>query len=133
VHPLDESLLRELRGTLLHLHKTLLDWQRAEYELDRGVMPAMQFLQVLLNDEAFAWLRSMSGLIVQIDEALEAKEPDEIPVGPIVAEARRLVSPPAGSVYAERYHAALQELPEAVLTHGGLVTLLKMHDPPGTA
>ena len=33
MHPLDESLLRELRGTLLHLHKTLLDWQRAEYEL----------------------------------------------------------------------------------------------------
>ncbi len=127
----DRSLLRELRTALLHLHKTLIDWQRAEYELDHGAMAPMQLLQVIFNDEQFAWLRPMSGLIVTIDEALAAKPPDTPPaVAPLILQARELASPQAGTPYAERYHAALQELPEAVLAHGDLVTLLKPHNPP---
>lgn len=129
----DRSRLQELRTALLHLHKTLIDWQRAEYELDHGAMPPMQLLQVIFNDEQFAWLRSMSGLIVRIDEALEAKPPETPAVQPLMLQARELASPQAGSVYAERYHAALQELPEAVLAHRDLVTLLKVHSPPADA
>ena len=34
---------------------------------------AMAFLQLLLNDPWFAWIRPMSGLAAQIDEALFAK------------------------------------------------------------
>ena len=126
----DCSLLRELRTALLHLHKTLIDWQRAEFELDHGAMAPMQLLQVIFNDEQFAWLRSMSGLIVRIDEALDAKPPDTAAVAPLIAQARELASPPAGSPYAVRYHAALQELPDAVLAHRDLVTVLKLHNPP---
>jgi hypothetical protein len=133
VNDADRSLLRELRTALLHLHKTLIDWQREEYELDHGAMPTTQLLQVVLTDEAFTWLRSMSGLIVRIDEALEARAPDVSPVGPLIAQARELASPQAGSVYAGRYHAALQELPEAVLAHRDLVTLLKLRNPPANA
>lgn len=129
----DRSLLRELRTALLHLHKTLIDWQRAEYELDHGAMPPMQLLQVIFNDEQFAWLRSMSGLIVRIDEALEAKPPEMPAVAPLILQARELASPQAGSAYAVRYHAALQELPEAVLAHRDLVTLLKLRNPPANA
>ena len=47
----DRALLTELRHLLLHLHKTLIDWQRAEYELDDGAMQPMQLLQVIFNDE----------------------------------------------------------------------------------
>ncbi len=137
----DRSLLRELRAALLHLHKTLIDWQREEYELDHGAMPTTQLLQVVLTDDAFAWLRSMSGLIVRIDEALEdgpqappkGGPSEATAVGPLIAQARELASPQAGSVYAGRYHAALQELPEAVLAHRDLVTLLKLHNPPANA
>ena len=129
----DRSLLRELRTVLLHLHKTLIDWQRAEYELDHGAMQPMQLLQVIFNDEQFAWLRSMSGLIVRIDEALEAKPPETPAVAPLIAQARELASPAAGTAYAARYHAALQELPEAVLAHRDLVTVLKLHSPGASA
>ena len=129
----DRTLLRELRQTLLHLHKTLIDWQRAEYELDRGPMSSTQLLQAILNDEAFAWLRAMSGLIVRIDEALEARPPESPAVAPLIAQARELASPTADTVYAARYHAALQELPDAVLAHRDLVTLLKLHNPPASA
>ena len=129
----DRSLLRELRTALLHLHKTLIDWQRGEYELDHGAMQPMQLLQVIFNDEQFAWLRSMSGLIVKIDEALAAKPPEVPAVAPLMTQARELASPAAGSAYAERYYAALQELPDAVLAHRDLVTVLKLHTPPANA
>ena len=69
----DRALLLELRRLLLQLHKTLIDWQRAEYESVHGRLQTSQLLNVMFNDPAFAWLRSMSGLIVRIDEALEVK------------------------------------------------------------
>ena len=129
----DRSLLRELRQVLLHLHKTLIDWQRAEYEMDHGPMGTPQLLQVIFSDEAFAWLRPMSGLIVSIDEALEAKPPDAPPAAPLIGQARELASPAPGTAYSERYHAALQELPDAVLGHRDLITLLKLQNPQASA
>ena len=129
----DRALLAELRRLLLHLHKTLIDWQRDDYERLNGRLQTTQLLQVILNDPAFAWLRTMSGLIVRIDEALEDKPPDISETGPLVAQARELVAPEAGTPYGLRYHAALQELPEAVLAHRDLVTLLKLQRPASTA
>ena len=129
----DRALLTELRRLLLHLHKTLIDWQRTDHERLNGRLQTTQLLQVIFNDPAFAWLRTMSGLIVRIDEALEAKPPEVSETGPLVAQARELVSPEAGTLYAMRYHAALQELPEAVLAHRDLVTLLKLQRPASNA
>ncbi len=129
----DRCLLRELRNALLHLHKTLLDWQRAEYELDHGPMPASQLLQVIFNAEVFAWLRPMSGLIVAIDEALAAKPPESPAAAPLITHAKELASPTPGSTYSARYQAALQELPEAVLAHRDLVMLLKLQNPQASA
>ena len=93
----DRALLRELRTALLHLHKTLLDWQRAEYELDHGAMAPAQLLQIIFDDAAFAWLRPMSGLIVAIDEALAAKPPESPSAAPLIAQARELAAPAAGT------------------------------------
>lgn len=129
----DRALLAELRRLLLQLHKTLIDWQRADYESFHGRLQTTQLLQVIFNDPAFAWLRTMSGLIVRIDEALEVKPPDVSETGPLVAQARELVSPEAGTPYALRYHAALQQLPEAVLAHRDLVTLLRLQRPASNA
>lgn len=129
----DRALLAELRRLLLHLHKTLIDWQRDDYERLNGRLQTTQLLQVIFDDPAFAWLRTMSGLIVRIDEALEEKPPDVSETGPLVAQARELVAPEAGTPYALRYHAALQELPEAVLAHRDLVTLLKLQRPASNA
>lgn len=129
----DRALLAELRHLLLQLHKTLIDWQRADFERLHGRLQTTQLLRVIFDDPAFAWLRSMSGLIVRIDEALEAKAPEVNETGPLVAQARELVAPETGSPYALRYHAALQELPEAVLAHRDLVTLLKLQRPASTA
>jgi hypothetical protein len=130
----ERALLAELRRLLLQLHKTLIDWQRAEFEREHGRLQTTQLLNVMFNDPDFAWLRSMSGLIVRIDEALEVKPPTpEIETGPLIAGARELIAPDAGTPYAQRYHAALQELPDAVLAHRDLVTLLKLKRPAANA
>jgi hypothetical protein len=129
----DRALLAELRRLLLDLHKTLIDWQRADYERTRGRLQTTQLLNVIFNDPEFAWLRTMSGLIVRIDEALGAKPPEGSETGPLVAQARQLIAPEAGSPYAQRYHAALQEVPDVVLAHSGLVTLLKLQRPASSA
>jgi hypothetical protein len=154
----DRALLIELRKLLLQLHKTLIDWQRAEYERVHGRLQTSQLLHVMFNDQEFAWLRSMSGLIVRIDEALVVKpqsvanpptRPEaatarprhssldsaraEAGSGPLVAGARELIAPEAGSPYAQRYHAALQALPDAVLAHRDLVTFLKLQRPASNA
>ena len=129
----DRALLNELRRLLLELHKTLIDWQRRDYETTHGRLQTTQLLQVIFNDPAFAWLRTLSGLIVRIDEALEVKPPDVSETGPLVAAARELIAPEAGTLYASRYHAALQELPEAVLAHRDLVQLLKLQRPASNA
>jgi hypothetical protein len=129
----DRALLTELRRLLLQLHKTLIDWQREDYEGQYGRLQTTQLLQVILENPQFAWLRAMSGLIVSIDEALDIKSPDVSETGPLVAKARELIAPEPGSHYALRYHAALQELPEAVLAHRDLVQLLKLQRPASNA
>ena len=131
----DRALLVELRRLLLQLHKTLIDWQRRDYEHVHGRLQTTELLQAIFNAPDFAWLRSMSGLIVRIDEALEVKPPDPrfTETGPLVASARELVSPEVGTPYAMRYHAALQELPDAVLAHRDLITLLKLQRPASNA
>ena len=97
----DRALLVELRKLLLQLHKTLIDWQRADYERVHGRLQTTQLLNVLFNDESFAWLRSMSGLIVRIDETLAAKTPEaETGTGPLVAQRARAGR--AGSRHAVR-------------------------------
>ena len=130
----ERALLVELRRLLLQLHKTLIDWQRTDYEQVHGRLQTTQLLNVMFNDPEFAWLRSMSGLIVRIDESLEVKAgKPEIETGPLVAGARELVAPEAGTPYALRYHAALQELPDAVLAHRDLLTILKLKKPAANA
>jgi hypothetical protein len=133
----DRALLTEMRHLLLQLHKTLIDWQRRDYETVHGRLQTTQLLQAIFEDPSFAWLRTMSGLIVRIDEALEVKpsrgDAELTETGPLMAAARGLIAPEAGSSYAMRYHAALQELPEAVLAHRDLVQLLKLQRPASNA
>ncbi len=63
--------LKLIRNKFLRLHKILLDWERANYERTNGVVSSGKFLEMLLGDERFAWLRTISTLIVRIDESFD--------------------------------------------------------------
>jgi hypothetical protein len=127
----DPSQLIELRDALLRLHKTMLEWERSAYERIHGRLTGYYLLQTIVNDPQFAWLRPLSELIVRIDETLDSELPDTTGgMDAILAQARTLVSPEAaGGGYAERYRAALQDNPDAVVAHRDVVQVLKQkHD-----
>lgn len=63
--------LKLIRNKFLRLHKVLMDNDREGYESEHGVKSPGQFLEILLSDEKFAWLRIVSMLIVRIDEAFD--------------------------------------------------------------
>jgi hypothetical protein len=123
----ERQLLVGLRRALLHLHKTLLDWERVAYDRAQGRRtPPAELLNVVMSDPQFAWLRPLSELIVRIDGALDMDAPDvAIDVDVIIGHARQLVAPEGDSAYARRYHTALQDHPDAVLAHGAVTTILK--------
>ncbi len=90
--------LKEVRMGLLRLHKALIDAERAEVERRNGPMSNGHFLQMLIQDEGFAWLRPFSELIVQMDEAFATREP--IPEGAArdyVRQVVALLAPAAGA------------------------------------
>ena len=85
--------LESVRRPLLRLHKALLDAERVGYEREHGrIANGGALLQLVIGDPWFAWLRPMSGLIVLIDEHLEAKEEQPAEEGPALVEQVRAVT-----------------------------------------
>src|SRR5919205_1017884 len=100
----ERGLLTDLRHALLHLHKTLLEWERTAYERIHGRVAGHALLQALLKDPQFAWLHPISELIVTIDVALENDANEPVDVASILAQAGAvLVADESGSGYAQRY------------------------------
>ena len=119
--------LRNLRRSLLHLHKVLLDDERAAYERVHGQVTSGELLQLVINHEQFAWLHAISELVVQIDEMFDADEPvtPEAATG-VIANARTLLMPSeSGGEFEKKYFAALQREPDAVLAHKEAGAFLK--------
>jgi hypothetical protein len=123
----DRQFLFDLRKSLLHLHKTLLDWERSAYERVHGRVSSTELLKATMEDPQFAWLRPISELIVRIDESVDT-EPQNGPVDveAIVARARAATAADeSGTANAQRYHTALQEHPDAVFAHRDVTNVLK--------
>lgn len=113
--------LKDVREKLLTLHKALLDSERTSYELTHGAIgsPAA-FLQLLINDPSFAWLRPVTTLIVQIDEALAAKNPpgSSHDFLQLIEDTRALLSPSREeNGFWKRYSGAVQRDPGVAVLH----------------
>jgi hypothetical protein len=101
-----------------------LDSERAAYERDVApIATSGQFLDLVLNDPWFAWLRELSQLIVVIDETLGLDEPATAEdAARLIAQARTLASPAEqGTGFARRYYDAMQRDPGVVLAHRDMV------------
>ncbi|MGH9947550.1 MAG: hypothetical protein ACRD6X_10140 [Pyrinomonadaceae bacterium] len=120
------ELLKSSRDLLLKLHKTLLDHERTIYEGINGPLNSGEFLNLLLEDADFVWLRKFSTLIVEIDEMFDLKDgyADEI-VDSLVEKVRDLVSmKDENEEFRAKYQAALQQDLDAAAHQGSLKTLL---------
>ena len=70
-----DAQLDHLSRALLRLHKALLDDERVSYERVHGLIRSNgAFLQLVLGDAWFAWLRPLSQLMVKLDELAETDE-----------------------------------------------------------
>jgi hypothetical protein len=116
--------LAALRNGLLRLHKSLLDSERAAYERDVArITSTGQYLNLVLNDPWFNWLRDLSQFVVMIDETLDLEEPaTDADADRLIAQAREMVSPAEnGPAFQRRYYEAMQRDPAAVLAHGDMM------------
>jgi hypothetical protein len=127
----DSSLDNIFKG-LLRLHKALLDDERVAYERVHGRIPSNgAFLQLVLNDAWFAWLRPLSQSIAKLDELCESNDAasrETIPA--LLVSVQTLLMPTEeGEGFGRQYHDALQRSPDVVLAHAGVRTLLMQSIP----
>ena len=120
--------LRDLRGKLLQLHKVLLDDARASYEMDRGRVPSnATLLQLVINDPWFAWLHSLSELVVRIDQTVEPDSPaTDADAAALIDQVEKLLTASeSGEGFHRRYFDALQRQPAVVLAHADVRRVIK--------
>ena len=123
-----DAHLDHLFQALLRLHKALLDDERVSYERVHGRIPSNgAFLQLVLGDAWFAWLRPLSQVMAKLDElGEEDKSPDGLDTTTLIASIRTLLTPSEeGEGFGRQYHDALQRGPDAVLAHAAVRALLR--------
>ncbi len=120
------ELLKQSRNLLLSLHKTLVDFERSVYEGMHGKTTSGQFLNLLIEDADFAWLRMFSTLIVDIDEMFAQKDGVENDtVESHLAKLRDLAEMKnQEQAFLNRYESALQRDPTATKKQEELRALL---------
>jgi hypothetical protein len=120
--------LKALRDGLLRLHRSLLELERAAYERDVApITTTGQYLNLVLDDPAFQWLRELSAFIVMIDEALAQKAPTatEEDAERLIAQARALLSPAEEGIgFARGYFDIMQRDAAAVLAHRDMLQVM---------
>ena len=116
-----------LRQALLELHGELLQAQRFEVERFGGRMSASETLQAAVDDLRFSWIRTVSALISELDEAVGADDYEgQGAVDRVVRQARDVFVPPdPDTAFGARYLRALQDHPGVVLAHRDVVAALE--------
>ena len=123
------TLLRGLRLRLLHLHKSLLEMERLDFEKMFGRLTTGELLQLVINHAQFGWLRMISTLVVQIDEILDGEEPASLnDFEDLISQTRLLFTSPGNEEFRTKYQAALQREPAAVMAHSAVMQLLREDD-----
>ena len=123
-----DAHLEHIFQALLRLHKALLDDERVSYERVHGrILSNGAFLQLVLGDAWFAWLRPLSQLMVKLDELAEGGETSaRTEIIALLTSARTLLTPTEeGEGFGKQYHDALQREPDVVLAHAAVTALLR--------
>ena len=120
------TLLKQARLKLLQLHKLFIDAERSNFEKQNGEVSSGQFLNLLLNDENFQWLRKFSILIAEIDEMLDLDDGFmESLVEKYISQIHSLINfDLAGAEFEEKYKKFLQLNIEISVKHSELKNLL---------
>jgi hypothetical protein len=121
------SRLDRIAEGLRAVHRALIEATRLEYEKEHGKVQGPYALFTLVaQDPAFAWLRPMTRMIVDIEDVLKRDEPpvDDSEIARTRAEIERLLVA-EGQAFSIRYLALLQSSPEVAVENGRLHGLLR--------
>lgn len=117
--PATDAQLKSLdaaRELLLVLHRGLLQVERTRYEKVRGrVANNSAFLQLVISDPWFDWLRPMAQLVLLIDERTSDKKSilGEAEGDALLTRARGMLRADAeGDAFQRLYYQAVQTSPE---------------------
>ena len=116
--------LATLAHALRSLHRALAERARRDLETERlTVIQPGAWLSILTTDPRFAWLRSLSELMVDLDVFLEADpEPASDDAAAIRAEVERLIAPspvPATETdFSRHYWRYVHDEPTVAIVHG---------------
>ena len=123
--------LREIRSELLRLHKALLESERVLYEKSNGpIANKGEYFRLVINDQAFSWLRPISQFIVQIDELMDLRKKDTVDPesAAILLEKARLMLKPnenSSTPLGERYFMAIQRDANIAVMHADIAEKLR--------
>ena len=120
------ALLRRARLQLLQLHKLFVDAERNDYEQQNGQVSSGQFLNLLVNDTNFQWLRKFSILIVEIDEMFDLDDGfTENMIEKYLSQIRSLIDfDIADAEFEDKYKKFMQDNMEIADKHNELKKLL---------
>jgi hypothetical protein len=98
-----------IRAALLDLHRALVEAERREHEKTLGRLSGGEFLQALIKDPVFAWLRPLTTLIVRLEEL------DDAPDAELLAAARALLT--VDGEFRQRCTALVQRSPDVAFAY----------------
>lgn len=118
-----------MREALIELHRVLLSSEREQYEAVFGpITSTPHFLGLVLNDPWFSWLRPLSALVAEMDEALDEKE---LAVNTTILQhhfekTRKLLqlNTSQESGFGLQYLEALQRDPDVILSHATVTRVM---------
>jgi hypothetical protein len=126
---------QQLATALRELHRTLMERARREYEREHVVtLTPGELLRLLTTDEAFAWLRSLSEFMADLD-LLRDSEPQMMQelTGAVRAAVEHFITPPrageTGDAYAQHYWPAVQDDPSVAIAHAEVKRVLASWPP----
>lgn len=121
--------LEVARTLMLKVHRALLEAERIRYEKARGrIENNSAFLQLVINDPWFDWLRPMAQMVLLIDERTSDKKS---PLGrdearALLDRARALLkADPEGDAFQRLYADALQHSPALAVIARQVSTVLR--------
>ena len=115
-----KASVSNVAGALRDLHRALMHNAKRAYESRHGeIGTAGKLLQLLAHDPEFWWLRKLSLLMVDIDEALDGATVTVDDARTIRREIENLIAAPADddSEFARKYLYALQYDPDVIMEH----------------
>ena len=108
--------IEELGRRLRVLHAALMTIDRETYERKHGPLTSAELLNLLMTHADFAWLRSLSMLMADIDALLDRPDVADEDAAAVRLELDRLLT--ATPPFSDQYLARLQQSPTLAVDHG---------------